>query len=58
MKINLATKNNDVKDNDPSGYGKFYTERKINKVNDEEKCIYNNGCLTQDHQCTLEPGQW
>ena len=32
MEINLATKNNDVKNNNPSGYFNIHFKRKENKI--------------------------
>ena len=43
MKINLAAKNNDIKDNYPSRNFNINFKREENKIYKQEKCIYHNG---------------
>jgi hypothetical protein len=56
MEINLAAKNNDVKDNDPGGDLDIGSKRIKYKTQDQKKCIHNDCTIAQDHQGILQPG--
>ena len=57
MEINLAAKNNDVKDNNPAG--NLYSSFKGIEYESEQKKqhINQNGCITQYYKSTFKPGQ-
>ena len=57
MKVNLAAKNDDVKDNDPSW--NFNIGLKCIKYKDQQqkKCVHNNSGIAQCYQCTFQPGK-
>jgi hypothetical protein len=57
MKINLAAKNYDVKDNNPAG--NFYCCFKgiEYKSEQQEQHINHNSRITQYHKSTFQPGQ-
>ena len=57
MKKNLATKYNDVKDNQPLRYFKWYFKRRIDKINDQKQQVNYDGQVTCDHYCTYDPWQ-
>jgi hypothetical protein len=57
MKVHLATKNDDVKDNDPAG--NFNTRLKCikNKSEQQEQHIYNDSGVPQCNKSAFQPGQ-
>jgi hypothetical protein len=42
MKINLAAKNDDIKDNYPAGDFSLHLKGKINKVNKQKNYVYKD----------------
>ena len=58
MKINLAAKHNDVKDNYPPWYFNLHLKRKPDHIQYQEKKVDNDGSISQYHQGTLQPGKW
>lgn len=57
MKINLAAKNDHVKDNYPAGNFDTGFKRKENKTQQQKKCINYNGAITQYYKSTFKPGK-
>ncbi len=58
MEINLAAKNNDVKDNYPAWDPDLHFKSIKNKIQQQKKCIDDDSAIAQYHQHILQPGQW
>jgi hypothetical protein len=58
MKIKLAHKYDDVKDNYPAGNFNVRFKRIENKDQYQKQGIHHNGSISEDHQDILQPGQW
>ena len=57
MKVNLAAKNNDVKDNYPAGYFNICFKRVENKSKQQKQYINNDGRVTQYYKTAFQPGK-
>ena len=57
MKVNLAAKNYDVKDNYPSRNFDIGFKRIENKTQEQKKCINYNGSVAKYYKSTLQPGK-
>ena len=57
MKVNLAAKNNDVKDNYPAGNFNICFKRVEDKSKQQKQHINNNGSVTQYHKSAFKPGK-
>ncbi len=56
MKINLAAKNNNVKDNYPPRYLNVCFKRIKNETQKQKKRINHNSAIAKDDQCVFKPG--
>ena len=57
MKVNLAAKNKDVKDNYPAGYFNICFKRVEDKSKQQKQYINNDGRVTQYHKSAFQPGK-
>ena len=57
MKINLAAKNNDVKDNYPAGYCNICFKRVEDKSKQQKQHINNDGRVAQYYKSAFQPGK-
>jgi len=57
MKPDLQAKDRRIKDNHPPWYFYFNPQSGDDKDNKEEKEIYDDGPVAQDHQYSFQPGK-
>ncbi|MBK8520586.1 MAG: hypothetical protein IPL54_06760 [Chitinophagaceae bacterium] len=57
MKINLAAKDQDVKDNNPAGYCYCCFKGIEYECKQQKKHINYNSCVTQYHKSAFQPGK-
>lgn len=57
MKVNLAAKNDDAKDNDPAGNFHINPECIKDKAKQQEQRVHQDGSVAQHHKTPLQPGK-